>query len=64
MIFLKEGDFFLHSTQYDCDNRPLVCQVTNIHDDIVEWRRADCSWGKRHDYFCLSQIGKNVLRVL
>lgn len=64
MIFLQKGDLFLHSRNLDCDNHPLICEVTEIHDNVVEWRRADCSWGKGHSYFCLSDTEKYVLKVL
>lgn len=64
MIILNQGDLFLHAKQLDCDNRPLVCQVVDIHDGIIEWRRADCSWAKTHNYFCLKEMNNNVLRVL
>lgn len=64
MIFLQKGDLFLHSKNLDCDNHPLICQVIDIHDDIIEWRRADCSWTKTHSYFYISETKKNVLKVL
>lgn len=64
MIFLHKGDLFLHSRNLDCDNHPLVCEVTDIQDNIVEWRRADCSWTKIHNYFLLTDIKNHVLKIL
>jgi len=64
MIYLNQGDVFLHSKLVDCDNHPLVCEVINIDGDMVEWRRADCSWAKSHSFFFRDEISKYVLKLL
>lgn len=64
MIFLNQGDIFMHSKLQDCDNQPLICEVVKIDGEMIEWRRADCSWAKSHSFFFRDEIEKNVLKLL
>lgn len=64
MFLLKEGDVFLHSRQYDSDDRPLKCKILSIENGLVTWVRADTSWSHITSTFFIEDAEKNIMRIL
>lgn len=64
MLYLKEGDIFLHAKHYDSDDHPLRCKIVSIENGMITWIRADMSWAHFTQTFFIDDAERNVLRIL